>query len=59
MKSSAKKSEGQLKEQAKGPAPAVTLKSIQQAAQRIRSSIYLSPFMRSELFRSSPEIRFF
>src|SRR5580692_1382430 len=50
MKSSAKKSEGQSKEQAKGPAPAVTLKSIQQAAKRIRRSIYVSPFMRSETF---------
>src|SRR6202521_4231967 len=50
MKSSAKKSEGQSKEQAKGPARAVTLKTIQQAAKRIRSSIYLSPFMRSETF---------
>jgi threonine dehydratase len=46
MKSSAKKSN----ERAKEPASTVTLKSIEQAAKRIRDSIYLSPFMRSETF---------
>src|SRR5271156_6451446 len=46
MKSSAKTAEGQTK----GPASRVTLKTIQQAAKRIRNSIYLSPFMRSETF---------
>src|ERR1700734_4228894 len=37
--------------QTKGPAGStVTLKTIQQAAKRIRNSIYVSPFMRSETF---------
>ena len=47
MNSSAKKAKGQTK------APAgstVTLKTIQRAAKRIRNSIYISPFMRSETF---------
>ena len=46
MKSSAKKSKGQ----AKLADSTVTLKTIQQAAKRIRGSIYISPFMRSETF---------
>ncbi|MGA7028444.1 MAG: pyridoxal-phosphate dependent enzyme, partial [Candidatus Acidiferrales bacterium] len=37
-------------EQTKEPGTTVTLKTIQQAAERIRSSIFLSPFMRSETF---------
>jgi len=46
MNSSAKKTKGQTKK----PAATVTLKTIQQAAKRIRNSIYVSPFMRSETF---------
>jgi threonine dehydratase len=37
-------------EQTKGPGEMVTLKAIQQASKRIRSSIFVSPFMRSETF---------
>ena len=47
MNSSARKVKGQTKRPA---ASTVTLKTIQQAAQRIRNSIYVSPFMRSETF---------
>ena len=54
MKSSTKNVKGPSKAQPKGQANAlastVTLKTIQQAAKRIHSSIYLSPFMRSETF---------
>ncbi|MGA8409772.1 MAG: threonine ammonia-lyase [Candidatus Acidiferrales bacterium] len=37
-------------DQKKRPAASVTLKTIQQASARIRSSIFVSPFMRSETF---------
>src|ERR1700734_2507224 len=46
MNSSAKKAKGQ----SKGPVSTVTLRTIQQAVKRIRDSIYVSPFMRSETF---------
>src|SRR5580704_8664505 len=51
MNSSAKKTKGQTKK----PAAAITLKTIQQAAKRIRNSIYVSPFMRSETFSQLTE----
>ena len=50
MKSSTRKAKTQANGRAEGPASTVTLKTIQQAAKRIRDSIYLSPFMRSETF---------
>jgi threonine dehydratase len=39
-----------LTEQRKGPGAMVTLRTIQEASKRIRSSIFVSPFMRSETF---------
>src|SRR6202161_1988111 len=47
MNSSSKKERGQPTGPARSPS---TLKTIQRAAKRIRNSIYISPFMRSETF---------